>query len=92
MPAPKFKVEYVDGSEEEVKLLPKAQVEYERETKKSLGEGFGESLEEVYNLAWFAAGKPNGSLDSWLDSVEAVVGIDQEETELDPPSTEASPD
>jgi len=95
MPAPRFNIEYTDGRSEEVKLLPKAQLAFEKETGKSLGEDFGGMVSDLYLLAWFAAGSPDGSMDNWIENVEAVSGVDNEEGDEgdDPkaPSTESSP-
>lgn len=92
MPAPRFKIEQTDGTEREVKMLPLAQIAYERETGKSLGGDFGEQVTDLYKLAWFADGAP-GEFDQWIEGIEAVTGVDQEEADGDPlPTTEQSPD
>lgn len=97
MPAPRFKIEYIDGREpDEVKLLPKAQLRFESKTGKSLGKDFGEKVSDLYSLAWFAAGEPGDSLEDWLEDIEAVTGVDvegeDEAAAVDPPSPEVSPD
>lgn len=97
MPAPRFKIEFIDGREpEEVKLLPKAQLRFESETGRSLGGDFGQKVSDLYSLAWFAAGEPGDSLEEWLEDIEAVTGVDQDtgedDTTGDPPSPEGSPD
>lgn len=89
MAAPKFKVEYLDGSADSIALLPKAQLAYERETKRSLRDDIA-SITHLYELAWYAAGKPDGSLDSWVDRVESIVAEDEEsENESNPPTSTA---
>ncbi len=78
MPAPKFTIAYEDGSTEVVRLLPKAQLKYEKETKRSLREDVG-SITEMYELAWYAAGKPDGNLEAWVERVEEIVAPEEEE-------------
>lgn len=82
MAAPTFIIEYIDGSAEEVKLLPRAQIAYEAETKRSL-RGDVESLTELYRLAWYAAGKPDGSLQEWAEKIESLSSADENTEEGD---------
>lgn len=86
MAAPKFTIEYTDGSTGEVKLLPKAQLAYESETGKSLRDEVS-SLTEMYQLAWFAAGKPEGSLEAWIEKVEALLPVEDEEEDAPRPTS-----
>lgn len=94
MPAPQFTIEYTDGTKDQVKLLPKAQLAFEKETGKSITENFGQSMRDLYLLAWYAAEKPQGTLEAWIENVEAVTG--QDELEGDdapkPASTDQLPD
>lgn len=94
MPAPRFNVEYVDGTEGEIKMLPVAQIRFERKEGKSLGGDFGESVTDLYKLAWYAAGEPD-TFEDWLETVEAVSGQSDGEGDDDAaplPTTEQSPD
>lgn len=88
MAVPTFNIIHTDGTKDEVKLLPLAQMRYEKETKRSLIGEVG-SLSEMYELAWYAAGKP-GKLMEWIETVEAVEPGDEDDA--DPTSTEQSPD
>lgn len=96
MPAPTFTIEYTNGETQEIKLLPKAQLAYEAETGRSLRDDI-ESLTQMYELAFFAAGRPGGDLAQWIENVEAIAPTDTEESEGDdegkrPTSPEASLD
>lgn len=82
MPAPRFTIEYEDGSSEEIKLQPKAQIAYESELGRSLRDDI-ESLTQMYELAWYAAGKPDGSLAKWVERVEAIAPADDGEADED---------
>lgn len=86
MPAPTFIVEYTDGSNETIKLLPKAQLAYEREKKRSLRDDVA-SLTEMYELAWYAAGKPDDSLVAWIERVESVEPEGDEEDDANRPTS-----
>lgn len=89
MAAPTFIVEYVDGNAEEVKLLPRAQIAYEKEQKKSLRSDF-DSLTDLYRLAWYACGKPDDKMENWIENVESVEPVEDEDS--DPTSPEPSSD
>jgi hypothetical protein len=80
MPAPTFTVEFLDGRVEKVKLTPRAQVDYEAATGKPLtGMGGGDRpVSEMYELAWYAAGKPD-TYDTWLDGLEAILSEAEEQ-------------
>lgn len=82
MAAPTFKIAYTDGREEEIKMLPKAQIAYERETKRSLRDEV-QSLTELYELVWYAAGRP-GTFDDFIESLEGVES-DSDEDGDEPP-------
>ena len=73
MAAPIFKVTFVDGRTEEVRLRPRAQIDYEEETGDALisFETDEMRVSKLYSLAWFAAGKPE-TFDEWIDSLDAV--------------------
>lgn len=78
MAAPKFKIEYQDGTSEEVQLRPARQMQYEAETGEPL---FDESekilMTKVYTLAWYAAGKPE-TLEDWAETLESVEMVSEE--------------
>jgi hypothetical protein len=86
MPAPKFTIEYTDGTTEDIKLLPKAQLAYEAETGRSLREDI-ESITQMYELAWYAAGRPEGGIEKWIENVEAIVPEDDEEDGAERPTS-----
>jgi hypothetical protein len=73
MAAPTFKVTLIDGTESEVKLRPRAQIDYEEETGDALVSFDTDEMKvsKLYKLAWYAAGKPD-TFDEWVDSLDAV--------------------
>ena len=92
MPAPRFTVEREDGSVKESTLSPKWQIAYERDTGEPL---FEEServrVEKVYRLGWYAEGKP-GDFDEWLDDVESVSMVNDEDEDDDSDARPTSPE
>ena len=86
MAAPTFKVTFIDGKIEEIKLRPRAQIDYEEETGDALISLDSDQMRvsKLYKLAWFAAGKP-GDFDEWIDSLDAVemAGDEDERCEED---------
>jgi hypothetical protein len=91
-----MKVIYPDGRTDTVVAGPKAQVLAERQLKSSLLEK--KTLEQIYCLAFHASilsGLVDHStgFDHWLDSIEDVDMIDDEDDESeDPTKTGPSPD
>jgi len=73
MAAPIFKVTHIDGTAEEVRLRPRAQIDYEEETGDALISFDTDEMRvsKLYTLAWYAAGKP-GEFDEWIDSLDSV--------------------
>jgi hypothetical protein len=73
MAAPTFKVTLIDGTTSEVKLRPRAQIDYEEETGDALVSFDTDEMKvsKLYKLAWYAAGKPE-TFDEWVDSLDAV--------------------
>lgn len=86
MAAPKFKIDYEDGTSDEVVLKPARQMQYEAEQNQPL---FDEDekilMTKVYTLAWYAAGKPS-TLEEWAETLESVEMVNDEETDADRPT------
>ena len=80
MAAPKFKVVYQDGRTLEVRVTPRAQVEFERKFNTTMATfGGNPSVEHGYWLAWrslHCAGMEGKEFDPWLDSIEEIEGIE----------------
>lgn len=91
MAAPTFKIEYESGEVEEVRLLPKAQLRYEAETRRSLRDDIA-SITEMYEIVWYAKGKPDGKLSDWIENVVSVDPVEDEDDEDRPTSPSNSPD
>ena len=77
----KLRVTAADGVTSDVVVRPVTQVALEREYKKSITEANG--AEHMYWMAWHASGKPGGKYDDWLDQVDDVSPINDED-EVDP--------
>jgi hypothetical protein len=79
MAAPRFKVTKIDGSVEEIRLRPRAQIDYEDETGEALINLDSEDMKvsKLYTVAWYAAGKPD-TFDEWIDSLDAVEMADED--------------
>jgi hypothetical protein len=73
MAAPTFKVTYEDGRTEDVKLRPRAQIDYEEETGDAIVAFDTDEMRvsKLYQLAWYAAGKPD-TFNDWVDSLDSV--------------------
>lgn len=78
MAQPKFKVEYEDGQVEEVAFSPKHQLRYEAETKKSLL-GDVNRITDLYEMVWYAKGKPGNNLGDFFDRVVDITPLGSEE-------------
>lgn len=78
-----FKIEYTDGTTEEAPFRPKAQVAYERETGDAIGMDEDQILvTKVYRMAWYAAGQPLEDFDAWIDTIDGVTSLgDDDDTE-----------
>lgn len=93
----RFRVKYTDGRELVTKAGPKAQVHTERIMR---GLGDQNKLEAMYHMAKTSLaldGQDRTDFDPWLDQVEDVEDLDEEEdangrTESDPTSQAQSPD
>lgn len=82
-------VGYDGGEQETIILRPLGLVAAERQFGKSLGE---HSIESTLWAAWYLKGKPLGSFDEWLATVEEVVEREEETRPLEPaPSADSSP-
>ena len=99
MPVPRFNLIYQDGTNEEVRMRPRAQIQYEADTGEPL---FKDSdnihMTTIYKMAWYAAGKPD-TLEIWadrLEDAEMIAAPDGEgeaaTDEANPPTAEALPD
>ncbi len=71
--ATKFSVVYDNGTTEIYMVKPKHILKIERDKG-----GLDASLEASYSLAWLAAATGLG-FDEWLDTVEDIAPVDQEE-------------
>ena len=93
MAAPTFKVTFIEGNIEEIKLRPRAQIAYEEETGDALISLDSDQMRvsKLYKLAWFAAGKP-GDFDEWIDSLDAVEMAGDEDEDGDEATRPTSPD
>jgi len=88
MAAPIFKITYSDERVEEVKLRPRAQIDFEEETGDALVTLDSDEMRvsKLYLLAWFAAGKP-GEFEDWIDSLDAVELAGDEDADAEDDST-----
>lgn len=82
-----LKVTTEDGSKDYA-VGPKVQVAFEREFKVGLPKAFSadQKVEHLYWLAWkasHAAGEVVKPFDGWLDTVQAVEVVGQDEVPLD---------
>jgi hypothetical protein len=100
MPTPRFTVTYEDGSTEELRMRPRAQMAYESDTNQPLFQDTDEiRMTTIYTMAWYAAGKPD-TLDGWIANIDDVEmqplrtpKTDEESGDADhPPTAEDSSD
>lgn len=72
MPTPRFTVTYEDGSTEELRMRPRAQVAYEADTNQALFQDTDDvRMTTIYTMAWYAADRP-GELDEWIAKLDDV--------------------
>jgi len=80
MAAPKFKVMYQDGKIVEVRVTPRAQVEFERHFNLTMSSlSTNPSAQHGYWLAWRAlhcAGMEGREFDAFLDVIEEIEAIE----------------
>src|SRR5689334_7001360 len=86
---PRFKVKYQDGKVLEVRVMPKAQVMFERQYTTTMSKLANDvSAEHGYYLAWAAlhcAGMEPTDFETFLGSIEEIESIDTDEVEeVDP--------
>lgn len=87
MAAPRFKVTFQDGRQLEVRVMPKAQVMFERHFATSVSAlAATPSAEKGYYLAWAAlhcAGMEGRDFEAFLDALEDIENMEVDE-EADP--------
>ncbi len=82
-----LKIEYVDGTTRSLSVRPITQVAFERHWKKGLA-ALGEDthVEHLYWLAWDSLrklGEKPVEFDPWLDTINAVDVVNQDDDEDD---------
>lgn len=97
MAAPRFKVKYQDGKVLEVRVMPRAQVMFERQYATTMSRLAGDvSAEQGYYLAWAAlhcAGMESNDFETFLGLIEEIENNDVKEDieEVDPTRRTAIP-
>lgn len=81
--APEFKVVFTDKTEQVVRMLPKAQIAYERKTKRSLKDDIA-NITEMYEMVWYAMGN-EGTFDDFIEDLEYVEAVGDDEDEVGEP-------
>lgn len=88
--ATRLTVTYAGGETETIAIRPIALVAAERQF--GGGVSNGHSMEAMLWAGWFVKGKPNGSFDAWLDTVDDMdVSAEASRPLEEAPSPEASP-
>ena len=73
MAAPTFTVTFIDGTSEEVRLRPRAQIAFEEETGEALASFNSDRDESVQALsAGLVRSGQAGGFDEWIDSLDSV--------------------
>lgn len=95
MAAPRFKVTYQDGTEREVRVMPRAQVMFERHFTTSMSSLADQpSAERGYYLAWAAlhcASMESRDFEAFLDALEDIENVGGDD-EADPTKTGPGPE
>ena len=90
MAVPRFTVKYLDGRSVNVRVMPKAQVMFERHFSTSMAKLAADpSMEKSYYLVWAAchcAGMEGNDFDTFLGLIEDIESLDTDEVQEEDPT------
>ncbi len=72
----KFKIKSLDGTEEEVLVRPSTLIAFETDGHQM---GDDKPVTGLYTLAWYAMKKPGNDFLEWVDTLEEIESVEEEE-------------